>query len=112
MHQGLHTRLSEVAQSGGVVTYKEVAELLGFDPREPAQRTDLSRLLREVSLHEHAAGRPLLTAVVVSQDTRLPGRGFFALMRSLGFGEGGDEALFARELQRVHAHWARTPVPS
>jgi len=106
MHEALYRRLGEVARSGSVTTYQEVAVLVGLDPREPGQRSVLSRLLREVSLHEHEHGRPLLSAVVVSRDTRLPGSGFFALMRLLGFGDAEDEALFARELGNVHEHWA------
>lgn len=112
MHEALYRRLGEVARSGCVVTYEEVASLVDLDPRDPAQRSALSALLREVSLHEHEHGRPLLSAVVVSRDTRLPGRGFFSLMRLLGSGDDGDEALFVRELQRVHFHWAKRPVPT
>lgn len=106
MHEALYRRLREVARSGSVTTYREVALLAGLDPREPDQRSALSRLLREVSLHEHEQGRPLLSAVVVSQDTRLPGRGFFALMQSLGFGNGYEQVLFEEELRRVHQQWA------
>ncbi len=106
MHEALYRRLCEVARSGRVTTYQDVAALAGLDPREPGQRSTLSQLLREVSLHEHQDGRPLLSAVVVSQDTRLPGRGFLTLMQSLGFGNGDQQRLFEEELRRVHQQWA------
>jgi hypothetical protein len=70
--------------------------------------------LRTISVQEHKAGHPLLTAVVVSQDTNFPGRGFFRLARSLGVASSeDDEVFFERELLRVHDHWAsRTPLPA
>jgi hypothetical protein len=101
-----------VAIAGGVVTYREVSDLVGLDPRDPAQRTELSQMLRAVSLHEHQQGRPLLSAVVVSQDTGIPGSGFFTLLRSLGVYGSDEHSLFRQELQRVHDHWANAAVPT
>ena len=107
MSERLYLRLVEAAKARSLVTYREAAELVGLDAREPEQRAELSQLLRAISLHEHEQGRPLLSAVVVSQDTQIPGRGFFRLMRSLGLGDHeDDEVLFERELSRVHEHWS------
>lgn len=62
-------------------------------------------LLEEISTEEHAAGRPLLSVVVVRRDVELPipGPGFFRLAKRLGsLSEGADKAAFWKaEFQRV-----------
>jgi hypothetical protein len=107
LSEALYERLVDVARARGLITYREVAALVGLDLRERDQRALLSELLRSISLREHDAGRPLLTAVVVSQDTNFPGRGFFRLARSLDEGASqDDEDIFERELRKVYKHWA------
>lgn len=113
MKEALYSRLVEVAKLRGMITYREVAELVGLDLREPEHRAELSQLLRTLSSQEHEQSRPLISAVVVSQDTGIPGRGFFRLMRSLGIDDGkDDEALSERELRRVHNYWSQIVVSS
>jgi hypothetical protein len=62
-------------------------------------------LLGEISAGEHAAGRPLLSAVVVRRDPTLPipGPGFFRLAKDLGsMSKGTDRVVFWKaEFQRV-----------
>jgi hypothetical protein len=43
----------------------------------------MREVLTEISMAEHAAGRPLLSAVVVRTDTRRPGKGFEAMAKLL-----------------------------
>ncbi len=75
----------------------------------PPDRDALSRQLDNISTEEHAAGRPLLSAVVVHQDAgvlTVPGGGFFTLSRRLGLLRGragaNDLFYFVAELRRVH----------
>lgn len=73
----------------------------------PEDRTRLAALLREISTHEHRAGRPLLSALVVLQGRQRPGRGFFNLARELGvMGDTNHADFVAHELDRVYACWA------
>ena len=60
-------------------------------------------------MEEHHAGRPLLSAVVVNQDSGVPGDGFFLLANSLGHFREGDsqKAYWQWELLRVYEEWAR-----
>ena len=53
----------------------------------------------------------MLSAIVVSRDTMLPGSGFFKLGQELRQVEPGeDEIAFAvRQIRRVHDHWAGDP---
>ncbi|MDE0608418.1 MAG: hypothetical protein OXH77_00710 [Anaerolineaceae bacterium] len=69
-------------------------------------------ILDEVNTVEKDTGRPLLSAVVVSQDSGLPGDGFFFSLtvgRLLEPEEATEEqkrAVHERELQRVYSAWA------
>jgi hypothetical protein len=83
----VHTRgfLVTAARRQRSVTYKDVAGL--FKDRRFGYRSKaIVELLGEISADEHGAGRPLLSAVVVRSDVKLPipGPGFFRLARQLG----------------------------
>jgi hypothetical protein len=102
----LREYLIAVARRGETTTYAGVMGAAGLDVDEPADRVRLAGLLREISTAEHAAGRPMLTAVVVHRGRGRPGRGFFELARSLGLHAGSDdEVFFAAELARVYREW-------
>lgn len=72
----------------------------------------LPPLLDLINSHEHEVGRPLLSAVVVSQDSGLPGDGFFFNLTAkpglvpAGATEEEKRAVHARELQCVFEEWA------
>jgi hypothetical protein len=103
----VYAALAEVARAGGTIGYRALAGRAGLDLDQPADRAALAAALRAISTAEHAAGRPLLSAVVVLQGRGRPGRGFFALARALGrHTDPDDAAFFRRELACVHATWA------
>ena len=106
MNEELHNRLVSVARSGGYATYSEIAPLLGLDMASPADRTEIGRLLGEVSVFEHQLGHPLLSVIVIHRDNNIPGPGFFQLAQDLGIYDGNDDLLFfVREFQRVRDYW-------
>ena len=102
----IYEEIKEVAKNGGTVHYSEIAPLIGLDLNS---RKDLNRLidiLDGINRSEHNEERPLLTAVVVNKNTKIPGDGFFNLAKKLGLYNGGDNRKYWQaELQRVHAHW-------
>ncbi len=99
-------RLRAVARARRTVTYNDLAAVVGWDMDDPAAAREVAGILRSISTAEHEAGRPLLSAVVVGARTGRPGKGFFKLAQRLGRYDGADdEAFFAQELRRVHAHW-------
>ena len=101
-------RLRAVARAGRTVTYNDLAAVVGLDMDDPAAAREVAGILRAISTAEHAAGRPLLSAVVVGAKTGRPGKGFFKLAQRLGRYDGAaDRAFFAQELRRVHEHWQR-----
>ena len=101
-------RLRAVARAGRTVTYNDLAAVVGWDMDDPAAAREVAGILRAISTAEHAAGRPLLSVVVVGVKTGRPGKGFFKLAQRLGRYDGAaDGAFFAQELRRVHGHWRR-----
>lgn len=45
----------------------------------------LAQALTRIAEHDHSAGKPLSTAIVVREDTGIPGVGFFNQCRKLGY---------------------------
>jgi hypothetical protein len=99
--------LRAVARAGRSITEKAIAPIAGIDPTSEDIASQLSPVLTAINRAEDAAGRPLLSAVVMS-TTGLPCGSFFASARELGLHTGRDDDLvWMRELRRVHAYWAR-----
>ncbi len=106
MHQMIYEELKRVAKGQRTICYGPVAHMVGLDLSDYVQLNQLSAWLGEISTHEHRAGRPMLSAVVVATETNMPGIGFFKLARELGVYRGVDDlAFFVGELRRVHAFW-------
>lgn len=97
--------LERVARQGAVLTYLEAARAAGIVPPHAIHRT--TEALEQMMRDDHAAGRPLLAAVVVSAKRGgAPAPGFFRLAAELGvyFGpdRGPQAALFhALELAKL-----------
>lgn len=99
--------LADAVRRRVTLTYLELATAAGLGPPGAIHRVThaLEQLMRE----DHAAGRPLLAAVVVSaRRGGVPAPGFFRLAGELGLFFGPDRgpqaALFhALELERVIA---------
>ena len=101
--QVIYDELCRVAKSGGITHYSDIAPLVGLNPMAPR----IPQILESICRHENQAGRPLLSAVVVSKGGGRPGKGFFDLAKGMGLYDGGDDDRFwVQELQRVHACWS------
>ena len=106
MHQAIYERLQAVARAEDITYYSDIAPLANLDMDLDTDRERISELLREIALHEHQLGRPLLTAVVIHFADNQPGQGFFTLSRELGlFRTGRPYIFFVQELRRVHDYW-------
>lgn len=99
--------LEDAARRRATLTYLELATAAGLGPPRAIHR--VTAALESLMRADHAAGRPLLAAVVVSAKRGgAPAPGFFRLAAGLGlyFGpeRGPQAALFhAMELHRVIA---------
>lgn len=91
----------------GMIPYSDLVasmtsvQLDAFDAR-------LFHLLGEISVEEDAAGRGMLSVIVVHKlGDMQPGRGFFELAQHLGRDTGDLLTCWVAELRRVHAEWGK-----
>jgi hypothetical protein len=96
--QVLRDVLVAIARHHETTTYGKISTLRGLAVRDG----ELFRQLDEISTDEHNNRCPLLSAVVVREDTEMPGDGFFRLARSLGVegAEVDNTTLFGQERGR------------
>jgi hypothetical protein len=107
IHQGVYEAVRQAAREGRTTYYGVIAPLAGLDMGREWDRAEIGRILGAISTHEHEAGRPLLSAIVVHQVDGRPGQGFFALARQLGLFEPGrgEDAFWQAEVRHVHEYW-------
>jgi hypothetical protein len=104
----VYTRLREAARQHGRVFHAELSGLIAPFDEDPDSPVSVSDILRQVAAAEHRAGRPLLTALVVTGKS-VPGNVFFASARELGVLTGSDPVEEMRfwmdEERRVYEAW-------
>lgn len=96
----------ERAKVRGMIPYSELVGKVTSIKLEPHDFR-LFRLLGEISSEEDAAGRGMLTAIVVHKDGDMqPGPGFFELAKTLEKNTSDILECWVEELHRVHAYWS------
>ena len=106
MYEHIREHLQGFARKGEVTYYGDVAPLAGLDMSLPNDRHKIGGILDAINREEVAEGGPLLSAVVVHRENRMPGKGFFKLGRALGRFDGHDEdAYYIAELRKVYDYW-------
>jgi hypothetical protein len=104
--QMIYQRLIETACCRKVISYVVIADHLKNNSVESVEFPWLARILNEIACQENAAGRPLLSAVVVLPEIGYPRREFFMLARELGLNRFEDDrSFYGYELKRVHDYW-------
>ena len=98
--------LIEEARAQSVIAYSILAAKVQTVPF--SERSQLFfEILTEISREEDAAGRGLLSVVVVHKTEDFPpGPGFFNLARSLGRGSKDSDGCWVEELRKVHSYWS------
>lgn len=104
--------LEGVAERRATITYKNLADMLEGVSHRSSYFHQV--LLGELSASEHREGRPLLTSIVVKQNSGRPGAGFFRNAREIGAFEGPDdeearERFWQAQVSSVYARWANHP---
>ena len=93
------------ARKRGMISYSDLVskiEGLYLEPHDPR----LFHLLGQISAEEDAAGRGMLTVVVVHKVGDMqPGPGFFELAEHLGRDTSDLLKCWVEELHKVHAIW-------
>ena len=108
----IYKKTIQVAKSGGITHYSDIAPLVGLSMMLPPDRKTLADMLNHISESEHENGKPLLAAVVILKRNpvgvkkKIPGNGFFGMAQKVGLYNGGDPVEFWEcELKRVHDCW-------
>lgn len=96
------------AKVRGMIPYSELTskiKSINLDPESYA----LAAMLGEISSEENAAGRGMLSVVVVHKTGDMqPGPGFFELAKDLGRDTSDILKCWVEELKKVHAYWSIT----
>jgi len=101
--------LLTAARYKGMITYQEVAKLIGFPLTGNYMGAEIGNLLGEISEDQHVLGYPMLSAIVVT-NSGLPGPGFFNCASRLGLFTGSsaeEETQFWKaQVDSVHNTWS------
>lgn len=104
--QQARAQMIERARVRGLIAYSELVRGISAIA-VAAYDTRLFHLLGEISSDEDAAGRGMLTALVVHKTgDRQPGPGFFELAKHLGRDTSDNLGCWVKELDRVYTVWA------
>jgi hypothetical protein len=94
------------AKVRGMIPYSELVEKVTEIELEPNSYA-LAAMLGEVSTEEDAAGRGMLSVIVVHKDGDMqPGPGFFELAEELGRDTSDILKCWVEELKKVHRVWS------
>lgn len=98
----------ERAKVKGMIPYSDlVREIRSIQLDAHDQR--LFHMLGEISSEEDAAGRGMLTVVVVHKSGDMqPGPGFFELAQQLGRDTKDILKCWVAELHKVHGYWSQS----
>jgi len=95
------------AKVRGMIPYSDLAaqiQAVRFKAHDPR----FFHFLGELSSEEDAAGRGMLTVIVVHKAGDMqPGPGFFELAKMLGRDTTDILKCWVEELRKVHAYWSR-----
>lgn len=102
--------IREVAGERSLISYSDLVKRIRSCALEP-YGGPLATMLGEISTDEDAAGRGLLTAVVVRKEDSRPGRGFFDKLardrgRVFADTDSGRERFWIEELMKVYCVWS------
>ena len=94
------------AKVRGMIPYSDLAKKIKT-VRLDAHDQRLFHLLGEISSEEDAAGRGMLSVIVVHKSGDMqPGPGFFGLAKQLGRNTSNILKCWVEELKKVHAVWS------
>ncbi len=107
----VYCELIKAAQTGGLITYQAVAQIMGLPLTGNYMGKEVGQLIGEISQDEVRNGRPMLSALVVG-TSGVPGEGFLTwakeLERLTDDSKEGRAAFWESEKQSVYQAWART----
>ena len=98
--------LVERARARGMIPYSDLVRRVTSIYLEPNSYA-LAAMLGEISSAEDAAGRGMLSVIVVHKEGDMqPGPGFFDLAKQLGRDTSDILKCWIEELKQVHRYWS------
>ena len=110
IYSHVKNKLIRTAKHRELISYKDIAVMMGLPIKGDYMRSEMGRICGEISGDEMDHGRPMLSAVVVSVMTGMPGDGFFNLARTLGKLKKDDKNeidFWEQEREAVYQAWKR-----
>ena len=109
----VYNRLKELAAAERNITYGKLLREMGIDPMESweqGRHQELRDILGKISAEEHEKGNHLLSALVVHEEDRLPGEGFFVgLLEQIGkkpiHNRDKQLAFWVKEVKAIYEKW-------
>ncbi len=96
--------ISSRARRQSTISYSELTQKIGSIAFGPSDYS-FHYLLYEISREEDAAGRGLLSALVVRKEDGQPGQGFFDLAREMGRDVTDPMRAWTEEVKLVFSKW-------
>lgn len=95
------------AKLRGMIPYCELVDMIATIRLEPHSQS-IADMLREVAVEEDAAGRGMLTVIVVHKVGDMqPGPGFFDVAKQRGRDTSDILKCWVDELKKVHGVWSK-----
>jgi len=103
--QEARNAMVECAKRSEMITYTELSRQI-TSAEIPPHDVRMNKLLGEISSEEDAAGRGMLSVIVVhKQGDMRPGAGFFQLAKELGRDTRDTDRCWIKELDKVQTVW-------
>ena len=112
MNDILYARLTQAAKEKKFVSYADLSAAISQPMTDGAGVNAMTEMLEEIADHELANGRPLLAAIIVNENTNMPGAGLFSYAKRKGLMKPKDKdtlTFFLTEAKKVHEFWAGKP---
>jgi hypothetical protein len=109
----VYNRLKQLAGAKQPITYGQLLREMDIDPRESWEKNrhqELRDIIGKISSEEYEKGNPLLSALVVHEEDRLPGEGFFVgLLEQIGkkpiHNRDKQLAFWVKEVKAIYEKW-------
>ena len=106
----VYAALVNAAEHRGLVTYQEVAQIMGLPLSGSHMGREVGNMIGVISEDEISYGRPMLSAIVVGVSGK-PGDGFYVWARNLGRLQSNnpadEEPFWQSERQGVYEAWKK-----
>jgi hypothetical protein len=110
MNETVYARLTEAAKRRIFISYSELGASIQLSLTDATGVNALSEILEAIADNEISNGRPLLVAIIINENTNMPGAGLFNYAKRKGLMKPKDKdtlSFFVGEAKKVHDYWSK-----